>query len=73
MYFNSNLVYKNASRYLHSVKEVFSKTDETQVLQSHPKGDPFRRFSIRVWQNAPANTVRRVMVCDVYFPFTKIL
>ena len=34
---------------------------------------PFRRFSTRVWQNARANTVRRAMVCDVYFPFSKTL
>ena len=27
----------------------------------------FRRFSTCVWQNARANTVRRAMVCDVYF------
>ena len=29
----------------------------------------FRRFSMHVWQNACANTVRRVMLWDVYFPF----
>ena len=34
---------------------------------------PFRRFSTHVWQNACANTVMRAMVCDVYFPFSKIL
>ena len=26
-----------------------------------------------MWQNAHANTVRHAMVCDVYFPFSKIL
>ena len=34
---------------------------------------PFRRFSMHMWQNAYANTVRYVMVSDVYFPFSKIL
>ena len=34
---------------------------------------PFRRFSMHMWQNARANTVRRVMVCDIYFPFSKTL
>ena len=34
---------------------------------------PFGRFSTRVRQNARANTVRRAMMCDVYFPFSKIL
>ena len=34
---------------------------------------PFRKFSTRMWQNACANTVRRAMVCDVYFPFSKFL
>ena len=34
---------------------------------------PFRRFPTRVWQNALINIVRRAMVCDVYFPFPKIL
>ena len=36
LYFNSNLIYKNACRYLYSAKEVSSKTDETQVSQPHP-------------------------------------
>ena len=27
----------------------------------------------RVWQNASVNTLGHVMVCDVYFPFPKIL
>ena len=31
------------------------------------------KFSTRVWQNARANTVRRAMVCDVHFPFSKML
>ena len=30
---------------------------------------PFRRFSRHMWQNTCVNTVRRAMVCDVYFPF----
>ena len=34
---------------------------------------PFRRFSMLVWQNARADTVRRAMVCDVCFLFSKIL
>ena len=34
---------------------------------------PFRKFSTRMWQNARANTVRRAMVCDAYFPFSKFL
>ena len=34
---------------------------------------PFRRFSMRMWQNARANTVRRAMECNVYFPFSKNL
>ena len=34
---------------------------------------PFRRFSMHVWQNARINTARRAMVCDVYFPFSKIV
>ena len=25
-----------------------------------------------MWQNAHVNTVRRAMMCDVYFPFPKI-
>ena len=33
---------------------------------------PFRRFSTCKWQNACINTVMRVMVCDVYFPFPRI-
>ena len=33
---------------------------------------PFRRFSMCVWQIAHTNTVRRAMVCNVYFPFSKI-
>ena len=33
----------------------------------------FRRFSTHIWQNACANTVRHALVCDVYFPFSKIL
>ena len=28
---------------------------------------------MHVWQNAHANTVRRAMACEVYFPFFKIL
>ena len=31
------------------------------------------RFSTRVWQNARVNTVRRALVCDVYFPFSKTI
>ena len=27
---------------------------------------------MRAWQNARVNTARRAMVCDVYFPFSKI-
>ena len=34
---------------------------------------PFRRFSMHMWQNARTSTVRHAMVCDVYFPFSKIL
>ena len=33
---------------------------------------PFTRFSTCVWQNACANIVRGAMVCEVYFPFSKI-
>ena len=33
----------------------------------------FRRFPTHIWQNARLNIVRRAMVCDVYFPFPKIL
>ena len=33
----------------------------------------FRQFSTPVWQNACVNAVRCAMVCDVYFPFPKIL
>ena len=33
----------------------------------------FRRFSTRVLQHSLVNTVTRAMVCDVYFPFPKIL
>ena len=32
--------------------------------------DPFRRFSMHVWQNTGVNTVTRAMVCDVYFLFS---
>ena len=39
----------------------------------HHSAGPFRRFSMCVWQNACVNTIRRVMVCDVYFTFSKIL
>ena len=39
---------------------------------THPSG-PFRGFSMRVWQNACVNTVRHAVVCDVFFPFSKIL
>ena len=28
---------------------------------------------MRAWQNARVNTARRAMVCDVYFPFSKIV
>ena len=43
--------------------------------QTFEKDDPgpFRRFSMHVWQNACTNTVRRAMVCDVHFPFSKML
>ena len=34
---------------------------------------PFRRFLTCVWQNTRVNTVRHAMVCNVYFPFPKIL
>ena len=34
---------------------------------------PFRIFPTLVWQNAHENSVRRAMVCDVYFSFSKIL
>ena len=34
---------------------------------------PFRRLLTRVWQKARANAGRRAMVCDVCFPFSKIL
>ena len=34
---------------------------------------PLRRFSTRVLQNAPINTIKRAMVCDVNFPFPKVL
>ena len=37
-----------------------------------PSGS-FRRFSTCMRQNARINTVRRVMVSDVYFPFSNIL
>ena len=37
------------------------------------KSGPFGRFSTRVWQKACVNTVRHEMVCDVYFPFPKVL
>ena len=33
---------------------------------------PFR-FSTPVWQSAPGNTVRCAMVCEDYFPFSKIV
>ena len=33
----------------------------------------FRRFSTCVRENAHKNTVRHVMVCDVYCSFSKIL
>ena len=35
--------------------------------------DPFWIYLTGVWQNARTNTVWRVMVCDVYFTFSKIL
>ena len=34
---------------------------------------PFRRFSTRLCQNACINTIRRAMVYNVYFSFSKIL
>ena len=34
---------------------------------------PFRRFPTYIWQNAHLNIVRHVMMCDVHFPFPKIL
>ena len=38
-----------------------------------PLAGPLERFSMRVWQNARVNNVRRAIMCDVYFPFLKIL
>ena len=46
------------------------ETVDTDILAT---SGPFRRFSTRVWQNAHANTVRRAIVCDFYFPFSKTL
>ena len=40
---------------------------------SDKNAGPFRRFPTYVWQNAHVNIVRHAMVCDVYFPFPKIL
>ena len=40
-------------------------------METYP--GPSTRFSTRVWQTAQVNTVRHAMVCDVYFPFPKIL
>ena len=34
---------------------------------------PLVRFSTPMWQNVCLNTVRHDIVCNVYFPFPKIL
>ena len=34
---------------------------------------PFSRFPTRVWENAHLNNVTRVMVCDMYFSFPKLI
>ena len=46
--------------------------NDTNSISFWSLAGPFRRFSMHMWQNACANTVRRVMVCEVYFPFSKI-
>ena len=60
----------NAKRYISDTK--FIETYQSNFAYITYAG-PFRSFSTRVWQNARANTVRRAMVCDVYFPFSKTL
>ena len=44
-----------------------------QVKINSSQSGPFRRFLMRVWQNACVDTARCAMVCDVYFPFSKIV
>ena len=62
-----------------SLKEIIQEptciTSTTFSLLDHTltNAGSFRRFSICVWQNACINTVRRAMVCNVYFPFCQIL
>ena len=43
------------------------------ILELRYYAGPFRRFWISMWQNAHINTVRHVMLSDVYFTFSKIL
>ena len=47
------------------------RTNKIKILQC--EAGPFRRFSMCMWQNVHVNIVRRAMMCDVYFPFIKIL
>ena len=42
-------------------------------IQNNFKDLSVGRCSTPVWQNACVNAVRCAMVCDVYFPFPKIL
>ena len=42
------------------------------LSQKYVWAGPFRRFSTCMWQNVHVNTIRHVMVCNVYFPFPKI-
>ena len=50
---------------LPSLLEQTVKNDSVRYDLSGPS----RRFSMRMWQNTCINTVRCVMVCDVYFSY----
>ena len=54
---------------------VSSWNKKVKILSWHMKVGlgPFKRFLTCMSENAHANAVRCAMVCDVYFPFTKIL
>ena len=56
-----------------SKRIIIDSTSHNGSLNNASVAGPFRRFSMCVWQNTCANSVRRAMVCDVYFPFSKTL
>ena len=71
-YYVEACVFSYLSSFLCSIN-MFSENLRIKLYGKLAGSGPFRRFPTRVWQNARVNIVRRVMVCDVYLPFPKIL